>query len=553
MGKRSWPFSLRSSISYRLFVVLFVSIGAVFFTYSAISNHYRDRLTLDLVRSEAFRAAGFITESLVTEMMEKERDEIRQTVEQLGSEPGIETIRIYNSMGEIRFSAREEEVGTVVPLDSEACRQCHSGAGAAAPVANGGQARIYARDDGGRMLGSINPILNRPGCSQAGCHSEDQRVLGVLDVQLSMASVDEVMSTAARNSSLVALGIVFLSALLIALIVYRSVHVPATRLQRATEALAAGNLDVSIDLKRSDELGQLARSFNQMAQNLKTADQELREWSHTLEDRVRAKTAELERINRQMIQVEKSASLGRMAATVAHELNNPLSGIVTYARVLARKVERGFPEGPDRDKVLEELEVIRGESLRCGRIVQDLLTFARESPHQFKPERLHSVVERAVKLVEHHMELSAVDIVLRLELSDDHVVCDADQIVQALLALMINAVEAMPEGGELRIRTGPGEQEPRENVSLWVSDTGGGIPEAIRDRIFDPFFSTKSETKGVGLGLPVVYGIVRRHDGRIELQSGPDQGAVFHIELPRQPTAGAAQAGRGPDMSEWRT
>jgi two-component system NtrC family sensor kinase len=197
--------------------------------------------------------------------------------------------------------------------------------------------------------------------------------------------------------------------------------------------------------------------------------------------------------------------------------------------------------------------VIREEGLRCGRIVQDLLTFARESPQEFKPEHLHSVIERAVKLVQHHLELSSVDIVLTLEAEDDQLVCDSDQVVQALMALMINAVEAMPDGGELRLRTGPGKGDPDGNLSLWVADTGSGIPEAIRDRIFDPFFSTKSETKGVGLGLAVVYGIVRRHGGKIELQSRPDEGAVFHIELPRQPVGEVVHAGRGPDMSEWRT
>jgi two-component system NtrC family sensor kinase len=545
--------SIGSSISYRLFVILFGAIGLVFFTYSAISNHYRDRMTLDLVRAQAFQAAGYITESLVTEMMDKDRSEIQHKVEQLGADQGIQAIRIYNSQGEIRFSASEGEIGTVVPLTSSACIECHGENGETTPLDTGGQARIYTREDGGRLLGSINPILNRPGCSQGGCHEEDRRVLGILDVQLSMASVDSAMATAARKSSLVGLGIVFLAAILIALIVFRSVHVPASRLQRATEALAAGDLDVSIDMKRTDELGQLAQSFNYMARSLRAADRELREWSETLEDRVREKTEEIERINRQMIQVEKSTSLGRMAATVAHELNNPLSGIVTYSKVLARKVERSLPEGPERDKVLEELEVIREEGLRCGRIVQDLLTFARESPQEFKPEHLHSVIERAVKLVQHHLELSSVDIVLTLEAEDDQLVCDSDQVVQALMALMINAVEAMPDGGELRLRTGPGKGDPDGNLSLWVADTGSGIPEAIRDRIFDPFFSTKSETKGVGLGLAVVYGIVRRHGGKIELQSRPDEGAVFHIELPRQPVGEVVHAGRGPDMSEWRT
>jgi two-component system NtrC family sensor kinase len=244
-----------------------------------------------------------------------------------------------------------------------------------------------------------------------------------------------------------------------------------------------------------------------------------------------------------MLQMEKSASVGRLAATVAHELNNPLSGIVTYAKLLVRKVAKQLPEGAGKDKVIEDLELIRAESLRCGQIVRDLLTYARGGSHELEKEHLHALVERALKLTAHHMELGRVTVEQKLDLTDDRVVCDGDQIIQALLALLINAGEAMPDGGQLTVRTREVPDDPTI-AELIVSDTGVGIPRAIQERIFDPFFSTKADAKGVGLGLAVVYGIVKRHGGTIGVESAPGKGATFTIELPRDPSA--SRKGRDP-------
>jgi len=272
-----------------------------------------------------------------------------------------------------------------------------------------------------------------------------------------------------------------------------------------------------------------------VARNLKAADTELREWSHTLEDRVKEKTAELEQIHQQIMLVEKTASMGKMAASVAHELNNPLSGIITYAKLSARRLRSLLPDGPEKRQVLEHLELIGSESMRCGNIVRDLLTYARASRAEFRTAHLHDLVARALKLVEHHTALREVQATSDLQLADDEVVCDADQIVQALVALLINAVEAMPDGGQLTVRTWAPSDDATGRACFSVSDTGVGIPDSVRDRIFDPFFSTKTETKGVGLGLAVVYGIVQRHEGEITVTSAVGKGTTFIITIPRDP------------------
>ncbi len=531
--------ALRSSLSVRLFLVLLGAVCLLYLVNSALSSRIRHSVVEDEVRAGADQAAAFLEGSLLTEMRENNREHIHLAVRRLGREPGVESVRIYNKRGEIAFSSDSSEIGREADLADEACVACHATDEPLARPARSELFRIYAQEDGHRVLGVIRPIPNEPGCAAGACHAHepDQRVLGVLDVQMSLATTDAALARSQRMSILIGLLFLFAVGVILALIVHHWVHSPTKTLIRGTEELASGKLDVRLPVRRRDELGQLAASFNRMASSLQAANAELRDWSDTLAERVRDKTHELAAIHRQMVQVEKTSSLGKMAATVAHELNNPLSGILTSSRVAAKRVERELPDGEPRDRILENLDLIRSESMRCGKIVRDLLTYARGGSHELAPAHLHALVEHATNLMRHHLELGAVELGTDLRLADDEIVCDGDQVVQALLALMINAVEAMPEGGELTLIT---ERDPRDDgwVLLKVADTGMGIPDEVRDRIFDPFFSTKNETKGVGLGLAVVYGIVRRHGGEISVESSPGRGTTFTLRLPRRPAQG---------------
>jgi two-component system NtrC family sensor kinase len=523
--------TVTSSLSFKLFMVLFLSVFVLLSGYAWVSRRFQSRLLEQQVKTEAYRASDFIKQSLLASMLGNERERIYAQIRVLAMEPGVEVVRIYNKRGEIKFSSQEREIGTSVDLQAEACYVCHASHQPLQSVPTEERARVYVKTNGHRhrVLGLINPIENAPSCSNASCHAHgaDQSILGVLDVQMSLATLDAAQMASERQGFGLAVIVILASALLMAAIVYKAVHVPTKKLWRGTEALAQGDLDVVIDLHRSDELGALAHSFNHMAG-------ELRSWSRTLEQRVQEKTDELEHIHQQIRQVEKTASLGKMAATVAHEINNPLSGIITYAKVVARKLRGQLPDTAERSAMLDDLELIRSESMRCGKIVRDLLTYARESKPEFQPVHLHEVIEHALGLVAHHTQLVHVETETNFTLADDMVVCDREQIVQALIALMVNAVEAMPQGGRLTLRTWEAAQAGR--VCLSVSDTGIGISPDVKERIFDPFFSTKSETKGVGLGLAVVYGIVQRHEGTISVASTPGAGTTFTMEMPRGPT-----------------
>lgn len=558
MYDRSWSEMLRSSLSVRLFLVLLCAVLLILIGNHQVANWIRTRVVQEEVLSGAERSSAFLEGSLLTEMAENNRRHIQDAIRRLGEDPQVVGVRIYNKRGEISFSSDTVDLGAQVDMQAQACFACHETDAPLSSPREEDMSRVYLHPAGFRVMRLITPIRSREGCSE-GCHAHgpEDTVLGVLDVQMSLARTDAAILRAERLSLAFGAVVALLLGAILAIIVQRAVHRPTRELIRGTEALAAGDLDARIPAVRKDELGQLAKSFNEMAVSLQQANDELRQWSDTLAERVRDKTYELAAIHKQMVQVEKTSSLGKMAATVAHELNNPLSGILTCSRLVARKIERGMPPGEERDSALENLDLIRSESVRCGNIVRDLLTYARGGTHELGPAHLHELVEHAASLMSHHMELGAVKLNTRLSLADDQVVCDGEQIVQSLLALMINAVEAMPDGGELTLST---REAPDDDgiVLLQVGDTGTGIPEEVRDRIFDPFFSTKNETKGVGLGLAVVFGIVRRHGGTVSVESAPHEGATFTLRLPRRPARhftpefepDEVQVGSGPGNEE---
>jgi two-component system NtrC family sensor kinase len=544
--------ALFASLSFRLLLVLGPAILLLFVLHIVIAQHLQTVALEHGVRSSAYPASDFIRQSLYTSMLRNERDRIHAMITLLGSEPGVEVIRLYNKQGRIAYSSVEREIGASVDLRAEACTICHAAAQPLRAVPTDERARIYRRPGSHRVLGLINPIRNEPGCTEASCHAHaaDVTVLGVLDVQMSLESLDAAAAAARRRALAPSVAVVVVTLGLMAVIVYRAVHRPVLALRRGTEQLARGDLTVEIGLRRRDELGLLAASFNQMARSLREADAELRDWSHTLEERVQEKTLELERLNAHLVQVEKAASLGLMAATVAHELNNPLSGILAQAGLIQRRVIRLVPEGEDRDRLVEGLRLIQSEAARCGNIVRDLLTYARQGSAAFRPARLHDLVDRALQLVAHHTELRGIATDRELTLADDALVCEPEQLVQALVALCVNAVEAMGEGGRLTVRSWAEPSEP-DAMRLAVVDTGVGIAPEVLPHIFDPFYSTKDESKGVGLGLAVVYGIVQRHAGRIDVASRPGRGTTFTIVLPRRGPAPVA-AGAGAERGETR-
>lgn len=521
------------SIGFKLFLLLFLLLIVLFGIYSALYSLKLTQIYEIAIGQSAYRASDLIKKSLYRLMLNNQREELYQTILMFKDEPGIEGIRIYNKKGEIKFSTKDDETGHIVDMKAEACYACHAADKPIESLPITKKTRIFRSAEGKRIMGLINPIRNSAECSNNICHAHqpDLTILGVLDVQMSLDELDVVFAETRSTVFIITLFVIFLAMIMFAVVVYFFIYRPISRLKTGTVRLAIGDLDYRIDMQRKDEFGMLARSFNNMGENLKRAYNELKEWSYRLAEKVNEKTIELEEIHKSILQVEKMTSLGKMAASVAHELNNPLAGIVTYAKILEKKVKSHFPPGEQQEKIIRELELIRTESLRCGNIVRNLLAFARGKSTNFQETSLEDIINRSFDIMRHHMRLAKVEAEKVINLQNNKILCDPDQLLQAIIALLVNAVEAMPHGGRLRIVAAEAENSP-DQILISIQDTGVGIPEEIVDKIFEPFFTTKKDQKGVGLGLPVVYGIIQRHHGKMWVKSKPNEGTTFYIQLP---------------------
>jgi len=529
------PYSFFRSLRLRLGLTLAVAIAgsaAVFAIF--IITHSRSEI-LDQTISQNQQTAEVIRRSIRSAMLQNHREQVAQIIDAVSRTPGIVKVRIFDKEGEIITSTLTAEIGTRVDQTAEACYHCHAAGRPLQQIPGSVRHRIYRSPEGHRVLGTIDVIRNEPACATAECHAhpESVTVLGVLDVAYSLDAFD----AAERSDILTVAGITAALAIVIffaaILLVNRLVYQPLEDLEVGARLVSAGDREHLIPVRRPDEIGHLADSFNRMTSALKDSERALAEWAHTLEQKVEEKTAELGLAEAKTMQAEKLASVGLLAAGIAHEINNPLTGVLTFSHLVRARLPEGSPEAEDMDVIIRETK-------RCAGIIRRLLDFAREKKPEVLLGDINAVIRETVQFVEHQAGFQNVAFLVELDPQLPAIWMDPNQLKQVIINLIVNARDAMGERGRLCICSrrlqnlyspGPGRRAVPA-IELMVSDSGCGIPPENLPKIFDPFFTSKEPGRGVGLGLSVGYSIVKSHGGAIEVESEVARGTTFRIILP---------------------
>ncbi len=512
-------------------------------SYLTVGLHRKHLEAATLLSAE--RISDVIKNNTTEYMLRNDREGLHRAISMMASEPGVMRVRVFDREGHISYSTLPSEINRAVDKDAEACYRCHAHQQPLAKLDRPDRFRVY-RDDGQRVLAIITPIENQPDCSNAACHAHpaSQQILGVLDTHLSLARPDQQLAQGTRRMlaydafAMIAIGV------LIWQFVRRMIDRPLKQLQAGTHKLSGGDLGYQIELTSNDQIGDLAASFNSMSLQLRAANERMASWARTLEDRVEEKTRELRKAHDEVLHVETMATVGKMAAVVAHEINNPLSGILTYSKLLKKWVDNDQVSNEKKDEAVQCLTLIASESRRCGELVKNLLNFSRQAPMNVQSTDINRVVQQCTMLLRHNLEIGSIQLHQTLAEGLPHLQCDPSQIEQVLLAVIVNAADAMPHGGNLWLETRLCNETRR--VAITIRDDGSGIPPEVMPKIFEPFVTTKEHGHGTGLGLAVSRSIIERHSGKISVQSERGKGTTVTITLP---VPGSLAPGAEPAMA----
>lgn len=509
------------SFAFKTIFIILVSFIITFGLYTFFSlNTHRDQM-IQLVVNEAESLSDTIKRSTKHNMLKYDTEGMHKTIETVGGQKGIVKVRIFNKDGMITYSSDKSEIGNMVDKKAEACYVCHSLETPLEQVDVPSRVRIFRVNNHSRIIGIINPIYNEPNCSNALCHAhpETQKVLGVLDVLISLEDIDKQISSYRRKwFSFVLVSILFICTVII-LFIRKYVFTPIRILMDGVKRISTGDLSTTIHLDTKDEFFALSRAFNKMVMDLRRAKEEELKWGKMLEKKLEERTEELTRIQKHLIQTEKLVSMGRLAAGIAHEINNPLGSILIYSNLLLEDL-KDTQYADNIKKLIKETE-------RVKYIVNGLLEFARPRESQMKNHDINSIIKRTLDLVSKQPLFHNVNIKVNFNVTPLIVQCDESQIQQVFTNFIINAGEAMNGKGDLTIET----QVSSDNkfAEIKISDTGCGIPPEGMKRLFEPFYTTKQKT---GLGLSISYNIIMRHNGSIEVKSEVNKGTTFILKLP---------------------
>lgn len=525
------PLQNITSIRLKIFIIIAVSIAFAFLAFDLIMLKHQQNIYIEDLMFNAHSVSDTILKSLEQDMMADNTTSINKTLVAIGQQEIIKELRIYNHNGEVRSSMIPDEVGHAQfsRKESRQCSICHKNGNE--KNLNKGMLTYNVDSKDTCIMYVIVPIQNQHRCSSAACHahSPSQKILGFLNMGVCRKRLQASIHKSQIQILLVSLLFILLLPAFIMLILKKHVSQPLRQLLKGTRQITRGDLNCKVDIISRDEVGQLALSFNKMLERLVAFKTEIEGWNEELEERVAQKTMQLKEAQKQIIQSEKMSSLGRLAAVIAHEINNPISGLIVFINLLQKTMDKEELSEEDRMKMVKRLGIMESEAKRCGHIVSELLSFSR-AEHKMVDCNIAEIIERSVSILKFKTKNKQIGLNMDIEPGIPVIHCDPGKIQQLVMNLVQNAIDALPQGGEIDISASYLEEQ--EQLRLVVHDNGIGIPEEFLPHIFEPFYSSKDNGQSVGIGLFVVYGVVHQHNGIIDVDSAEGKGTTFTIFLP---------------------
>ena len=529
----------RSSIYGRVVLIItFLSIF-LFVSFNVIFRSVNEQYLNTVIRQSGNNIGAIVKGSLYHSMLENDKSTLQNTLGIINKMPGIDEVNMYNSQDSLVYSSFTNEMNS--GHSDPNCINCHTNIKSMFP----GKERSYKivevnsdctmnlNDNSSRHLLIRSPILNERSCSTSDCHAhlETDTILGSLVIKIPLEAQDAAIEKSTTEFFLLAIFATLLLVSFLLVFTRKKIKDPLNELVKVSIAVANGDKSTRVEIKPNqlDDMRMVSVAFNDMLDNLHTANDELENWSQQLEYKVQKKSEELGAAQNELMHVERLAALGKLSSSVAHEINNPLSGILIYTKLLHKQVSNPELYAAKKDTMLKHLKLIENETKRCGDIVKGLLDFSRKDQNDFVPKHLHEILKETYDLMTHSIKIANISFLKDLSAKSDLIYCNPNQIKQACIALLVNASEAVFENGEIIIKT---HNPDEDSVVFEISDNGLGIAPEDIPHIFEPFFSTKQDVSGIGLGLSIVHGIIQNHKGKIQVRSELGNGTTLSVTLP---------------------
>jgi two-component system NtrC family sensor kinase len=529
---------LRSSIYGRVVFIITMMSVFLFASFGIIFRSVHDQYLNTVIRQNGNNIGSIVEGALYQSMLTNDEGALQSTLDVIHTMSGIDEVNMYDNQNRLVYSSFSSDTAR---HGNPNCINCHTDINTMFPLKEKSYRIIDVKstcsmnqtEKGYRQLLIRSPILNERSCYTSACHAHDasEEVLGSLLIKIPLSDLDKAVKKSSTEFFLLAIFTTIALASLLILFTRKRIKKPLNAIIKASEAVAKGDTSTRLEIRPNqlDDIRMVSNAFNNMLDNINTAAIELQNWSHQLEYKVQKKSEELLEAQNELIHIEKIASLGKLSSSVAHEINNPLSGVLTYTKLVHKQLSKTELDPVIKQSMLKHLKVIETETKRCGDIVKGLLDFSRKDQENFTNQHLNKVLKETYDLMAHQMKMENILFNSDFSARSDLIYCSENQIKQACVAILVNASEAVLESGEVLIRT---YNPDMDNIRIEIIDNGSGITPEDIPHIFEPFFSAKHKTSGIGLGLAIAHGIVISHRGRIEVDSKLGKGTTISVILP---------------------